>query len=125
MYGQGKKKNPRSTVLIMDWIHICIGLLVVILAVFAFLQKRRYQLLDACYTFIMLAGGVVVVFLPVVMLQTFWLAPRSVVPLFFSFTALAVYLAFQGKTWAKMSAFGCLCLLLVGMLKNVHRYSAQ
>lgn len=100
---------------------ICMAIMV-FLAVFAFLQKRRYQLLDACYTFIMLAGGVVVVFLPVVMLQTFWLAPRSVVPLFFSFTALAVYLAFQGKTWAKMSAFGCLCLLLVGMLKNVHIY---
>lgn len=45
MYGQGKKKNPRSTVLIMDWIHICIGLLVVILAVFAFLNPEQNRFL--------------------------------------------------------------------------------
>lgn len=45
MYGQGKKKNPRNAVLIMDWIHICIGLLVVILAVFAFLNPEDNRFL--------------------------------------------------------------------------------
>lgn len=45
MYGQGKKKNPRNTALIMDWIHICIGLLVVILAVFAFLNPEDNRFL--------------------------------------------------------------------------------
>ena len=45
MYGQGKKKNPRNSVLIMDWIHICIGLLVVILAVLAFLDPEANRFL--------------------------------------------------------------------------------
>lgn len=45
MYGQGKKRNPRNTVLIMDWIHIGIGLLVVILAILAFLNPEDNRFL--------------------------------------------------------------------------------
>lgn len=45
MYGQGKKRNPRNAALIMDWIHICIGLLVVVLAVFAFLNPEDNRFL--------------------------------------------------------------------------------
>lgn len=101
---------------------VCMAVLIFLTAL-AFIQKRQYRVLDAGYTVLMLAGGVAVVFLPVVMLQTFWMAPRSIVPLFFSFTALAAYLAFQGKTWVKMAALACLCLLLTGMLPATHRYA--
>lgn len=45
MYGQGKKKNPRSATLMMDWVHICIGLLIVILAVIAFLNPENNRFL--------------------------------------------------------------------------------
>ncbi len=45
MYGQGKKKNPRSATLLMDWVHICIGLLIVILAVIAFLNPEDNRVL--------------------------------------------------------------------------------
>lgn len=55
MYGQGKKKNPRSTALILDWIHIGIGLLVVILAVFAFLNPEDNRFL---FPFIFLLAAV-------------------------------------------------------------------
>ena len=45
MYGQGKKKNPRSATLLMGWVHICIGLLIVILAVIAFLNPEDNRVL--------------------------------------------------------------------------------
>lgn len=45
MHGQGKKRNPRNSVLMMDWIHIGIGLLVVILAIFAFLNPEDNRFL--------------------------------------------------------------------------------
>ncbi len=41
----GKKRNPRNSVLMMDWIHIGIGLLVVILAILAFLNPEDNRFL--------------------------------------------------------------------------------
>lgn len=45
MYGQEKKKNPRSTALMMDLLHIVVGILVVICAVLAFLNPEKNQFL--------------------------------------------------------------------------------
>ena len=41
----GKKRNPRNSVLMMDWIRIGIGLLVVILAILAFLNPEDNRFL--------------------------------------------------------------------------------
>ena len=40
IYGQDKKKSPRNTALILDWVHIVIGFLVVLFAVIAFLNPE-------------------------------------------------------------------------------------
>ena len=40
MAGQEKKRNPRSAALILDLLHIVIGILVVICAILAFLDPE-------------------------------------------------------------------------------------
>ncbi len=45
MYGQEKKKNPRNTALMLDLLHIVVGILVVICAVLAFLNPEKNQFL--------------------------------------------------------------------------------
>lgn len=43
MAGQEKKRNPRSAALILDLLHIVIGILVVICAILAFLDPGGEQ----------------------------------------------------------------------------------
>ena len=43
MYGQEKRRNSRSTVLFLDWVHIVIGVCVVALAVVIFLNPEKNQ----------------------------------------------------------------------------------
>lgn len=45
MYGQEKRKSPRNMTLIMDWIHIIIGILIVVMAVITFLNPEDNQVL--------------------------------------------------------------------------------
>ncbi len=45
MFGQEKKRNPRNTAMVLDLLHIVIGILVVICAVLAFLNPEKYQML--------------------------------------------------------------------------------
>ncbi|MEW4413097.1 DUF6637 family protein [Clostridium sp. AN503] len=45
MYGQEKKKNPRNTALMLDLLHIVVGVLVVVCAVLAFLNPEKNQFL--------------------------------------------------------------------------------
>ena len=45
MAGQEKKRNPRSAALILDLLHIVIGILVVICAILAFLDPEGTSLL--------------------------------------------------------------------------------
>ncbi len=45
MYGQEKKKGRRSAALVMDVVHIVIGILIVILAVITFLNPEGNQIL--------------------------------------------------------------------------------
>ena len=45
MAGQEKKRNPRSTALILDLLHIVIGILVVICAILAFLDPEGNSIL--------------------------------------------------------------------------------
>lgn len=45
MLNQEKKKNPRNAAVILDLLHIVVGILVVICAVMAFLNPDRYQIL--------------------------------------------------------------------------------
>lgn len=45
MYGQGKKKGGRNAALIMDAVHIVIGVLIVVLAVIIFLNPEGNQIL--------------------------------------------------------------------------------
>lgn len=45
MYGQEKKKNPRNTALMLDLLHIVVGILVVICTVLAFLNPEKNQFL--------------------------------------------------------------------------------
>lgn len=45
MYSQEKKKNPRNTALMLDLLHIAVGILVVICAVLAFLNPEKNQFL--------------------------------------------------------------------------------
>ncbi len=45
MYGQGKKKGGRNSALIIDGIHVVIGILIVILAVITFLNPEGNQIL--------------------------------------------------------------------------------
>ncbi len=45
IYGQGRKRGSRNTALMMDVVHIVIGVLVVILAVITFLNPEGNQIL--------------------------------------------------------------------------------
>ena len=45
MAGQEKKRNPRSTALILDLLHIVIGILVVICTILAFLDPEGNSIL--------------------------------------------------------------------------------
>lgn len=44
-YRQARRNSPRNTSLILDWVHIIIGALVVIMAVAAFLNPESNMLL--------------------------------------------------------------------------------
>lgn len=45
MYSQDKKKNPRNIAMMLDILHIVVGVLVVICAVLAFLNPEKNQFL--------------------------------------------------------------------------------
>lgn len=45
MYSQDKKKNPRNIAMMLDLLHIVVGVLVVICAVLAFLNPEKNQFL--------------------------------------------------------------------------------
>ncbi len=45
MYGQEKRKSPRNLTLMIDWLHIIIGILVVVMAVVVFLNPEGYMML--------------------------------------------------------------------------------
>ena len=45
MYGHEKRRSPRNSSIIMDWIHIVIGILIVILAVITFLNPDDNRVL--------------------------------------------------------------------------------
>lgn len=45
MAGQEKKRNPRSSALVLDLLHIVIGILVVICAILAFLDPEGNSIL--------------------------------------------------------------------------------
>ena len=45
MYGQEKRKGRRNAALVMDAVHIVIGILIVILAVITFLNPEGNQIL--------------------------------------------------------------------------------
>lgn len=45
MYGQEKRKSPRNAAIMMDWIHIIIGFLIVLLAVITFLNPEDNRIL--------------------------------------------------------------------------------
>ena len=42
---QGKRKSPRNTTLILDWLHIITGILVVAMAVTAFINPEDNMIL--------------------------------------------------------------------------------
>ena len=44
-YGRARKTSPRSTTLILDWLHIIIGILVVAMAVIAFISPEEHMFL--------------------------------------------------------------------------------
>lgn len=44
-YGQSKHRSPRNITLIMDWVHIVLGFLIVIMAVIAFLNPEGNMIL--------------------------------------------------------------------------------
>ncbi|MCI8887469.1 MAG: hypothetical protein HFG70_05210 [Hungatella sp.] len=45
-YGQyGKRRSPRNTILMLDWLHIIIGVLVVVMAVIAFIDPEHNMIL--------------------------------------------------------------------------------
>lgn len=45
MYGQEKRKSPRNMTLMIDWLHIIIGALIVVMAVVVFLNPEGYMML--------------------------------------------------------------------------------
>ncbi len=45
MYGQGRRKSPRNVTLILDWVHIVIGVLVVVMAVIAFIDPENNMIM--------------------------------------------------------------------------------
>lgn len=45
MYGRTKKKSPRNSAIFMDWIHIIIGIVIVVLAVITFLNPENNRIL--------------------------------------------------------------------------------
>ncbi len=44
-YRQARRNSPRNTSLILDWVHIVIGVLVVIMAVAAFINPEKNMFL--------------------------------------------------------------------------------
>lgn len=55
IYGRDKSKSPRSVALMLDILHITVGIAVIILAVFAFLNPEGYRFL---FPFIFLLAAV-------------------------------------------------------------------
>ena len=45
MYGQGRRKSPRNATLLLDWLHIVVGVLVVVMAVIAFINPENNMVL--------------------------------------------------------------------------------
>lgn len=45
MYGQEKRKSPRNLTLMIDWLHIVIGILIVVMAVVVFLNPEGHMML--------------------------------------------------------------------------------
>jgi len=45
MYGHEKRRSPRNSAIAMDWIHIIIGVLIVVLAVIVFLNPESNRIL--------------------------------------------------------------------------------
>lgn len=45
MHGQGKRRSPRNITLFMDWLHIIIGILIVVMAVITFLNPENNMVL--------------------------------------------------------------------------------
>lgn len=99
---------------------ICIMILLMIVNM---IQRRNLTIRQICYQSVMLLGGICVVYLPVVMVRMFWMAPRTIVPLFFVYTVLAADLAFQGSRKVKTAALSSLCILLAVMFYDVHIYA--
>ena len=44
-YGYNRRKSPRNSAIFMDWVHIIIGSLIVILAVITFLNPEENRIL--------------------------------------------------------------------------------
>lgn len=42
---RGRRKSPRNTTLLLDWLHIIIGVLVVVMAVIAFINPENNRIL--------------------------------------------------------------------------------
>lgn len=45
MYGQEKRKSPRNMTLLIDWLHIIVGVLIVVMAVIVFLNPEGHMML--------------------------------------------------------------------------------
>lgn len=99
--------------------------IMIFLAVVAFLQNENRKIKDACYVMMLITGGIFVVFLPITMLSLFWMAPRSIVPIFFFYTVLSSYTAFQGDKNVKAAALVCMGILLSGMMYFTHIYAGD
>lgn len=55
IYGQEKHRTPRNITLIIDWLHIVLGFLIVLMAIITFLNPERYMFL---FPFIFLLAAV-------------------------------------------------------------------
>lgn len=44
-HGQEKHRSPKNTTLVIDWIHIVLGFLIVLMAVMAFLNPENHMTL--------------------------------------------------------------------------------
>lgn len=53
-HGQEKHRGPKNTTLVIDWIHIVLGFLIVLMAIVAFLNPESHMML---FPLIFLSAG--------------------------------------------------------------------
>ena len=113
--GNGMLKNPDLLLLLLMSLPAAIFTLIS--------EKKKWY--DFLFVFILLVGGVFALILPLLIVDVFWMAPRTVVPFFCIYTFLMLILAKNKRSIPKNIAIVVLALFLLRQVWFIQNYSAD